>query len=192
MSGGRAERPARIWRWRPAAWQHRLGDLALGPLPSGTRLAPDLRLFFESGAGVECFQIAADHRSGPGPGGAPAWALALDPGDFDGGYLSLVVEWPAAGLAGLGRSDVIEVAAIFDPAPPAGTFLRLNIRHGPNLTQVTEAVTANGAVGFDLAYQAINDRQITETWLDLIVEAPPPRRLILRDLTVTRSPRAAI
>ena len=45
---------------------------------------------------------------------------------------------------------------------------------------------------FDLAYTRIDDRRVERIWVDLIFEGPEMNQIILRDVTVTRRPRAEL
>jgi hypothetical protein len=43
-----------------------------------------------------------------------------------------------------------------------------------------------------LAYSIINEKRVEKAWIDLIFEGPEMNQVILRDLTFTRRPRAAM
>ena len=45
---------------------------------------------------------------------------------------------------------------------------------------------------FDLAYTKINEKRVEKLWVDLIFEGPEMNQIILRDVTVTRRPRAEL
>ena len=47
-------------------------------------------------------------------------------------------------------------------------------------------------VEFDLGYSKINEKRVEKIWLDLIFEGPEMNQIILRDVTLTRRPRAAL
>ena len=48
------------------------------------------------------------------------------------------------------------------------------------------------AAEFDLAYASINERRIEKAWVDLIFENPQMNQITLRDLTLSRRPRAQV
>ena len=78
---------------------------------------------------------------------------------------------------------------------PLEIFARLNIRHGPNTEQIVRELPAGDGeawIEFDLAYTNINERRIDRMWLDLIFEGPEMNQIILRDVTLSRRPRAEI
>ena len=47
-------------------------------------------------------------------------------------------------------------------------------------------------VEFDLAYTNLNEKRIERAWIDLIFEAPEMNQIILRDVTLSRRPRAEV
>ena len=47
-------------------------------------------------------------------------------------------------------------------------------------------------VDFDLAYTRVNEKRIEKLWIDLIFEGPQMNQVTLRDLTVSRRPRAEL
>ena len=78
---------------------------------------------------------------------------------------------------------------------PLEIFARLNVKHGPNTEQVVREMPLNAAetaVEFDLAYTKVNEKRIEKLWIDLIFEGPEMNQITLRDLTVSRRPRAEL
>jgi hypothetical protein len=47
-------------------------------------------------------------------------------------------------------------------------------------------------VEFDLAYSNLNEKRVERAWIDLIFENPQMSQLVLRDVTFSRRPRAAL
>ena len=47
-------------------------------------------------------------------------------------------------------------------------------------------------VEFDLTYTKINEKRVEKLWIDLIFEGPEMNQIILRDVTVSRRPRAEL
>ena len=45
---------------------------------------------------------------------------------------------------------------------------------------------------FDLAYTNINEKRVERAWVDLIFESPEMNLIVLRDLTLSRRPRAEL
>ena len=80
-------------------------------------------------------------------------------------------------------------------ADAAETFARLNIKHGPNLAQPVSSLPEQGRdklAEFDLAYVDLNDRRIEKVWLDLIVNDAAMTRIVIRDVVLSRRPRAEL
>ena len=124
-----------------------------------------------------------------------AYGLRLDVFNFDGSFLSLVLDLPDSAAQGLKRTHILRLGALIELEKPLEIFVRLNIRHGPNTEQlVREMPTGNGESGveFDLAYVQLNERQIEKLWVDIIFENPRMNQITLRDLTFSRRPRAQV
>ena len=69
------------------------------------------------------------------------------------------------------------------------------MQHGPNTEQIVrqvEFVETRGLAEFDLAYSNINEKRVEKIWIDLIFDNPGMNQVLLRDLTLTRAPRADI
>ena len=47
-------------------------------------------------------------------------------------------------------------------------------------------------VEFDLAYTKLNEKRVERIWLDLIFEGPEMNQVTIRDLTLSRYPRAEL
>ena len=47
-------------------------------------------------------------------------------------------------------------------------------------------------VEFDLAYSKLNEKRVEKAWIDLIFEGPEMNQVVIRDLTFSRRPRAAL
>ncbi len=121
------------------------------------------------------------------------FALALDVFGFDGSFLSLAVELPPDAAHGLRKSHLLRVEVTAHQDRPVEMFARLNIRHGPipNRWSRTSGLTGL-VVEFDLAYTNLNEKRVESLWLDLIIDRPSMNRIVFKDLTFARYPRADI
>ncbi len=122
-----------------------------------------------------------------------AFGLRLDVFNFDGSFLSVVLDLPAGAVSGLQKRHLIRVDTIVEMEKPLEIFARLNIRHGPNTEQIVRELPLNEdeiMVEFDLAYSDINEKRIERAWVDLIFENPQMSQVTIRDLTMSRRPRA--
>lgn len=123
------------------------------------------------------------------------FALRMDVFNFDGSFLSLVIDLPLDAAAGVSRRHVIRMNALMSIEKPLEVFARLNIKHGPNTEQIlTELSLDNDDViaEFDLAYAEINEQRVERMWLDLIFEGPAMNQVTIRDITFCRYPRAEL
>jgi hypothetical protein len=179
------------WAWRPAAWR--------GPLPvpgaiaenGRTAVSDDLALYHDCPLGeVVLRQIpgnAASHR-------AP-FGLALEVFGFRGSFLSLAIGLPKPAVTGLKSRHLVSVDAVLDCDGPVRGFARLNVRHGPNDAQLVSDLPGHSGevtVEFDLAYGGIDETRIERAWLDLIFNDCAMTRITLRDVVVSRRPRAEL
>lgn len=184
--------PGTDWIWRPALWRGPLpvpGHAAAAP---GTRIGDEITLFHDSALAELTLRQC---RMAETPGATAPYALALDVFGFEGSYLSLALDIPDAAAQGLRKRHVLRADLALHVERRVEVFLRINVRHGPNTEQIVRELpefNAPTAVEFDLAYSRLNERRVERVWLDLIVDRPEMNRIELRDLTLSRRPRAAL
>ncbi len=114
---------------------------------------------------------------------------------FDGSFLSLALDLPSEVVEGLRQRHLIQLDAVVEMEKPLEIFARLNIRHGPNVEQVVRELPLAAEevkVEFDLAYTKMNEKRVEKLWIDLIFEGPEMNQIILRDVIVSRRPRAGL
>ena len=122
-----------------------------------------------------------------------AFGVRFDVFRFDGSFLSLAVDLPPEALDGIGRRHLIRLELRVETEKPLELFGRLNIRHGPNVEQLVREVagsTGEFAVEFDLAATRMDEARVERAWLDIIFEGPEMNEIVLRDVTLSRRPRA--
>ena len=61
-----------------------------------------------------------------------------------------------------------------------------------NFVALMDCLETRGLAEFDLAYSNINEKRVEKIWIDLIFDNPGMNQVLLRDLTLTRAPRADI
>ncbi|MGR3760994.1 DUF6478 family protein [Roseobacteraceae bacterium NS-SX3] len=179
------------WSWRPELWRGPLPVPGISSAPSKSELGGEVQLFHDCAfSELTLRQLRNTREKDLAPFG-----LRMDVFNFDGSFLSLVLQLPAAAAAGLTRDHLLRVDAAIETEKPLEIFARLNIRHGPNTEQLVRELplgAEDAAVEYDLAYSRLNEKRIEKIWLDLIFEAPEMNQVILRDLTFSRHRRAAI
>ena len=192
---GRAETRRRLpgtdWHWRPDLWRGPLAQPGLVVTEGRSQLAEGATLFHDCIDPEICLRQL---RNTGEADGAPC-ALRLEVFRFDGSFLSLVLDLPESAAEGLKLRHLIRVEAQIDSDRPRPVYARLNIRHGPNVEQIPRQLELTGdymSVDFDMAYSGVNEKRIEKLWIDLIFGDPEMSQITLRDLTVSRRPRAEL
>jgi hypothetical protein len=179
------------WAWRPDIWRGPLPKVAQAGILNRTLIAGGTTIFHDcKKSELTVRQIRNNRESDIAP-----FALRMDVFRFDGSFLSLVLDFPPEGTAGMRQKHIIRVDMIVELEKPLEIFVRLNIKHGPNVETILREMPLDAAemmVEFDLGYSKINERRIERVWVDLIIEGPEMNQIIFRDLTVTRRPRAEL
>lgn len=177
------------WAWRPDLWRGPVARPGLASVPDKAPLAEGVTLNHDCGqAEIAVRQVRNAREADLAPFG-----LRLEVFRFDGSFLSVAVDLPPEAIAGLTLRHVVRLDLATEMERPLKIFARLNVRHGPNLEQIVREVPPGveaATVEFDLAYTRMNERRIEKAWLDLILEGPAMNRMVLRDLTLCRRPRA--
>ncbi|MCC6303918.1 MAG: hypothetical protein IT545_01840 [Rhodobacteraceae bacterium] len=179
------------WAWRPGLWRTPLVPAGRVACPSGTALGTDVKLFHD---GVAPEFVLRQITSTGAAEGAP-FAVALEVFALDGSFLSLVIDLPAVTATTLRLRHILGLTLTASAERPAELLARLNIRHGPNLAQITRPLpvaTGEAVAEFDLAYSKVNDKRIEAAWIDLILGEAPMNRILIRDAVLTRRPRAEL
>lgn len=121
------------------------------------------------------------------------YGLRMDVFAFDGSFLSVVLDLPHGAVDGLEKRHLLRMTTIVEMEKPLEIFARLNIKHGPNTEQIVRELPLYQdeiMVEFDLAYSNLNEKRIERMWIDLIFENPEMSQVVLRDVTLSRRPRA--
>lgn len=204
------------WIWRPDLWRGEQafpaagGSLGIAGAKSGMQICEAVSLFHDCPLGeITCRQRPNPRRDRDDPARDAACGLEIEVFGFRGSFMSLAFDMPPAAVAGVRRRHVIRLDAVIGAERPLSVLARLNVRHGPNLAQITGQVT-RGLIGagtaefplsgdhpplvaeFDLAYGEIDEARIEKIWIDLFLHGPQMNCITLRDLTLCRHPRAAL
>jgi hypothetical protein len=179
------------WAWRPELWSGPVVPAGIAAAANRATLGDGTTLFHDCTVSeLTLRQIRNTREEDLAPFG-----LRMDVFRFDGSFLSVVVDLPEEAVRGLKLTHLIRLAAVVEVEKPLEIFARLNVKHGPNTEQIVAEVPLNGAeqaVEFDLAYTRLNEKRVEKAWIDLIFEGPQMNQVILRDLTLSRRPRAEI
>ncbi|MFA5538869.1 MAG: DUF6478 family protein [Gemmobacter sp.] len=181
--------PGADWSWRPGLWRGPVPRQGRAGVVSNTDLGEGAVIFHDC---RESEITARQMRNNRERDLAP-FGLRLDVFHFDGSFLSIVLDLPEDAVRGLRKRHLIRLDMVVETEKPLEIFARLNVRHGPNEEQIVrempldaEEVTAE----FDLAYSRINEKRVERAWVDLIFEGPELNQILLRDVTLSRRPRA--
>lgn len=183
--------PGTDWAWRPDLWK--------GPIPTPGMTAVEGKSLICEGTTLfhDCrrSELTVRQLRNTREADVAPFGFRMDVFRFDGSFLSLVLDLPEAAAQGLRLRHLIRLDAIVEVEKPLEVFARLNIRHGPNVEQVVRELPLTDGetfVEFDLAYTRVNEKRIEKLWIDLIFEGPEMNQVTLRDLTISRRPRAEL
>lgn len=179
------------WAWRPELWCGPMPERGIASVPNRSALGEEVMLHHDCAySEISLRQLRNSREQDLAPFG-----LRLDVFRFDGSFLSLVIQVPDQAIQGIKRKHLIRLEPIIEMEKPLEIFARLNIRHGPNTEQVVRELPLNSddlSVEFDLAYTKLNEKRVEAMWLDLIFEGPEMNQVTIRDLTLSRRPRAEL
>lgn len=179
------------WAYRPELWRGPLRPRGLVAAVNQAEYGRELKVFHDcKRSELTLRQIRNTLESD-----LAAFGLRIEVFHFDGSFLSLVVELPESGVQGLEKRHVIRLNTVVDVERPLEIFARLNVKHGPNVEQIVRELPIHeqeSMVEFDLAYTKLNEKRVESMWLDLIFEGAEMNQILLRDVTLTRRPRAEI
>jgi hypothetical protein len=179
------------WSWRPDLWRGALPDPGAIAASDRTALGEGVALYHDCPLGEV---VVRQERNDRAEDRAP-YGLAIDVFGFKGSFLSLAMALPNEAVQGLKARHLVCAEMIVDSDRPLRAFARLNVKHGPNLAQPVSALPAEGRnkmAEFDLAYADINDKRIERAWVDLILNDVAMTRIVIRDVVVSRRPRAEL
>lgn len=179
------------WAYRPELWRGPLSPLGMAAVESKTEYGSEVKVFHDCLATeLTLRQVRNTRESDLAP-----YGLRMDVFRFDGSFLSLVVELPDNAVKGLEKRHLIRLTTVVEAEKPLEIFARLNIKHGPNVEQIVRELPLGSdevMVEFDLAYTKLNEKRVERMWLDLIFEGAEMNQIILRDVALTRRPRAEV
>jgi hypothetical protein len=179
------------WVWRSDAWRGPMTEPGVVAKGDRTPLGEDRALYHDCPLGeVAVRQIRNEHEADRAP-----YGLTIDVFGFRGSFLSLAMNLPEAGVSGLKSRHLLRAELVMETDRPIRAFARLNIKHGPNLAQLVSDLSSDGrerVAEFDLAYGDIHDSRVERAWLDLIFNDVAMTNIILRDVVISRRPRAEL
>lgn len=179
------------WAYRPELWRGPISPLGMAAVESKTEYGSEVKVFHD----CKITELTLRQTRNTRESDLAPFGLRMDVFRFDGSFLSLVVELPDEAVQGLERKHLIRLTTVVEVEKPLEIFARLNIKHGPNVEQIVRELPLGEEevmVEFDLAYTKMNERRLERMWLDLIFEGAEMNQIMLRDVVLTRRPRAEL
>ncbi|MEL6957894.1 MAG: DUF6478 family protein [Pseudomonadota bacterium] len=179
------------WSWRPQMWRGALPVKGLSAVESKTKLGDEVTVFHD----CQISELTLRQLRNTREADLAPFGLRMDVFQFDGSFLSLVLNFPQSACDGLLKRHLIRMDVIVELEKPLEIFARLNVRHGPNTEQIVRELPIyeeEVMVEFDLAYTKLNEKRVEAMWVDLIFEGPQMNQVTLRDVTFSRTPRAEL
>ncbi|MFT4148719.1 MAG: DUF6478 family protein [Paracoccaceae bacterium] len=179
------------WAWRPDLWKGQIPVPGQAAVAVKTQVCDGATIFHDCRRSELTFRQIRNTRAAD----VAPFGFRMDVFRFDGTFLSLVFDLPPEAAQGLRQKHIVRLDLIVEMEKPLEIFARLNIKHGPNVEQVVREIPVTGeeaVVEFDLAYTRMNEKRVEKLWIDLIFEGPEMNQIILRDVTVSRRPRAEL
>jgi len=179
------------WAWRPELWCGPVKPGGLASVETKTSIGKEAKVFHDCALSELSIRQVRNTRAED----IAPYGVRMDVFRFEGSFLSLVVDLPPEGVEGLSRRHLIRLEIRAETEKPLEIFGRLNVRHGPNVEQLVREFSGSTGeidVEFDLSATRMNVARVERAWLDLIFEGPEMNEIVLRDVTLSRRPRAEI
>jgi hypothetical protein len=179
------------WSWRPSLWRGPVSDRGYAAAPVKQAVAEDATLFHDCRDSELTIRQVRNLREAD----IAPFGLRLDVFRFDGSFLSLAIDLPAEAVNGLKLRHLVRLTCVVELERPLEIFARLNVRHGPNTEQIVRELPLGSdevMVEFDLSYSRMNEKRVERAWVDIIFEGPQMNQIVLRDVTLSRRPRAEV
>ncbi|MEP3916941.1 DUF6478 family protein [Ascidiaceihabitans sp.] len=179
------------WAYRPQLWRGPIEPRGMIAVQNKAVYGDEVRIFHDCKVTELTLRQTRNSRETD----LAPFGLRMDVFRFDGSFLSLVVELPPDAVDGLERRHLIRLVVVVEVERPLEIFARLNIKHGPNVEQIVRELPLESdevMVEFDLAYTKLNEKRLERMWVDLIFEGAEMNQIALRDVALTRRPRAEL
>jgi hypothetical protein len=179
------------WIWRPALWSGPVRPAGLAAVGNRTGFGDSVTVFHDCKTSELTLRQVRNQREDD----LAPFGCRMDVFLFDGSFLSLVIDLPEDAAQTLKLRHVVRLDAVIETERPIEIFARLNVRHGPNSDQIVREIPATSGPAtaeFDLAYTKMNEKRVEKAWIDLIFEGPQFNQITLRDVTLSRRPRAEV
>lgn len=181
------------WCWQPELLTSRLSPSGIAAPSSGSRLHHHATVWHDCDVRALMLRQIQNGRSTD----LARYPVSIEALGFTGSFLSLSIDLPNAAMDGLTRDHIIRLKTSIELERPLEIYARLNIGNGPNTEEMLRhlgGMSAGGtnthATEFDLALTEMNEKRLEKIWLDLIIEKPVMNAVLIRDMILSRQPRA--
>ena len=178
------------WAWRPELWSEQIRPQGIAPVISKMKIGTEAKIFHDCPEA----EIAIRQELNA-PNSAAHFCVQLDVFQFTGSFLSLVIDLPEEGISGLSNNNLVRLNMQLQSEIACEIYGRLNFRHEPNVDQIVrkfEGDQGEISVEFDLAEVELNETRLGRAWIEIIFEQPEFNQFNVRDLTLSRRPRASV
>jgi len=120
------------WAHRPELWRGPISPIGIAAVESRTRIGNVATLYHDCNISELTVRQVRNTREGD----LAPFGLRMDVFQFDGSFLSLVLDLPESAVEGLRKNHILRMDAEVETEKPLEIFARLNIKYGPNVEQV--------------------------------------------------------
>lgn len=177
------------WGWRPDVFATRLGQISSVVRSARHNVGASIAVHHND---TDPELIVRQFKN-MGVDDLAPFGLSLETYDFKGSFLSLAIDLPREAAEGLTKNHIFEVEGKLSLDHPTPVFVRLNVKHGPNVEELLQEIpnSANRLyLEFDLGYCDLHEARVENVWLDLIFDDPSMNRMKISDMVFVRRPRA--
>ena len=183
------------WRWRPPVLAAPLDPAGTVGPHSGSGLGMQATLHHDCPLRAMVLTQIVNRRATD----LSPFGLRVEVMEFAGAFLSLSLPLPPEALHGLTRHHILRLETHVAIERGIEIFARLNIANGPNTDRLQHHLGWLRTAGinrhvseFDLSTTDMDAQRLDHAWLDLILERPRMNAVTLRDMVVSRHPRADV
>lgn len=177
--------PKTQWGFTPTLQNGITQDGVSGNILTGSSLGPHVTLHHEGDGAQFSVQRPDDYATG----------LIFEFTNFTGDFFSLAFELPIEGVLTLGRQDLLRFILRSQANEPFKAYARLNLCHGPNTEQIVRMIDigeGESFAEFDIFYTEFEQKRATSVWIDLIINEPAHKRVVLDEVVILRRARASL
>jgi len=177
------------WGWRPDAFATRLGQISSVVNTARHEVGSSIAVHHNDTAP----ELVVRQVKNAGLDDLAPFGVSLETYAFGGSFLSLAIDLPNEAADGLTKNHIFEVEGKLSLDHPMPIFVRLNVKHGPNVEELLQEIPTGANrlyLEFDLGYCDLHEARIENVWLDIIFDDPAMNRAKISDMVFYRRPRA--